>query len=141
MDVRISEKETMYQPSGNGAVEVLVDGIFDFFPVESTDDTGQVWIDNIEILDDFLTEEKDRVIFSVLRQRGQDPIKPSEGIPWAEMLLGEIPVPLLMQMIADAAIAESGYVNVGFETIVVDGVEQLSVTFNTVDISNAETGE
>ena len=129
MDFKVSKKEEMYQPKG--AVDVIVEGVNDFFLIEQTDETGQKWIEDIELLTDFLEEEKDRVIFSVLRQRGQDPMLPNEGIQWAEMLLSEIPVPLLMQQIMDAAVAESSYVGVSFETVTVNGQEQLSIRFTT----------
>ena len=123
----------MLQPKGT--VDVITEGINDFFLIEETDVTGQKWIKDIETITDFLEEEKDRVVFSVLRQRGQDPISPFEGIQWAETMMNEIPVPLLMQQIMDAAMNESNYVNVSFETIKINGQEQLSVRFNTMDIS------
>jgi hypothetical protein len=130
MDIRVSQKEQMYQPSG--LVDVIVAGIFDFFLIEETDELGQKWITDVEGITDFLEEEKDRVIFAVIRQRGMDPIAPFEGVQWAESMLNEIPVPLLMQQIMDAATAESQYVNVSFETITINGQEQLSVRFNVI---------
>ena len=75
------------------------------------------------------------MVFAVIRQRGQDPITPSEGIQWAEAMLSEIPVALLMQQIKDVVAAESDYVNVGFDTITINGEEQLSIKFNTIGIS------
>lgn len=134
MDIKLSQREEMYQP--NGLVDVITDGINDFFLVEETDETGQKWIKDIEVIDDFLEEEKDRVVFAVIRQRGQDPISPFEGVQWAETMMNEIPVPLLMQQIADAAVNESQYVNVSFETIKINGQEQLSIRFNTIGVSN-----
>ena len=133
MDLKVSQKEEMYQPKG--AVDVITSGINDFFLIEHTDEDDQIWIDDVESIVDFLEEEKDRVVFAVLRQRGQDPILPSEGIQWAETMMSEIPVTLLMQQIVDSAIRESNYVNVSFETITIGGQEQLSVRFNTTDIS------
>ena len=133
MDIKVSQREEMQQP--RGTVDVLVSGINDFFLIEETDELGQKWIKDIETITDFLEEEKDRVVFSVLRQRGQDPISPFEGIQWAETMMNEIPVPLLMRQIMDAAMNESNYVNVSFETIKINGQEQLSVRFNTMDIS------
>ena len=130
MDIKVSQKEQMYQPTG--AVDVITSGINDFFLLEETDELGQKWITDIEILDDFLEEEKDRAVFAVIRQRGQDPMLPSEGIQWAESMMSEIPVPLLMQQIMDAAVKESQYVNVTFETIKINGQEQLSIRFNTI---------
>lgn len=130
MDIRISQKEEMMQPQG--MVDVVVDGINDFFLIEETDEFGQKWITDVETIDEFLEEEKDRVIFAVIRQRGQDPINPFEGIQWAESLMNEIPVPLLLQQITDAAVNESQYISISFDTIIVDGQEQLSIRFNTV---------
>jgi len=156
MDIKVSQKEQMMQP--NGVVDVIVSGINDFFLIEKTDELGQKWIEDIETIDgyqearlkdpslewiayktttqDILDEEKDRTVFAVIRQRGQDPINPNEGVQWAESMISEIPVPLLMQQIMDAAGKESQYVNVSFETIRVNGEEQLSIRFNTVGVSN-----
>ncbi len=133
MDIRVSQKEQMMQP--NGLVDVVTSGINDFFLIEGIDVNEQIWIEDVEILDDFLEEEKDRVVFAVIRQRGQDPMAPGEGVQWAESMMSEIPVPLLMQQIVDAALAESTYVNVNFETIMVNGYEQLSIRFNTVGVT------
>ena len=143
MDIKVSNKEEMYQPKG--AVDIIVGGIFDFFLIEEPVDESQrypldlnndqKWIYDVEIIDEVLEETKDRVVFSVTRQRGQDPMNPNEGIQWTEAMMNEIPVPLLMQQIADAAAKESSYVNVSFETITVNGSEQLAVRFNTTDVS------
>lgn len=132
MDIKLSQREKMVQPTG--LVDVITEGINDFFLIEETDDEGQKWISDVETITDFLEEEKDRVVFAVLRQKGQDPIAPYEGVQWAESMMSEIPVPLLMQQIMDAAIKESNYVNVSFETIKINGQEQLSVRFNTMSV-------
>ena len=137
MDIKISQRESMYQP--NGIVDVVTPGINDFFLIEETDGEGQKWITDVEVIDDFLEEEKDRVVFAVIRQRGQDPTLPYEGVQWAEALMNEIPVPLLMQQIIDAAGSESSYVNVSFETITVNGQQQLSVRFNTMDTTKIQS--
>ena len=154
MDIKLSQKEEMQQP--NGLVDVLINGINDFFLIEREDEFGQLWIDDVETVDgfmaakekepsllwmdyietqdDFLEEEKDRVVFAVIRQRGMDPMIPSEGVQWAESMLSEVPLPLLMQQIMDAVIKESQYVNVSFETVIIDGEELLSVRFNTIGV-------
>ena len=159
MDIKLSQKEQMQQP--NGLVDVLINGINDFFLIEREDEFGQLWIDDVETVDgfmaakekepsllwmdykatakDFLDEEKDRTTFAVIRQRGMDPMLPAQGIQWAEAMLSEIPVPLLMQQIMDAAINESQYVNVSFETVTVGGEELLSIRFNTIDVSGVLT--
>lgn len=138
MDVKVSQKDQMYQP--NGVVDVIVSGINDFFLIEEIDELGQKWIKDVETIDDFYDEEKDRVVFAVIRQRGQDPISPYEGIQWSEVMMSEIPLPLLIQQIIDAATKESDYVNVAFDTILVNGQEQLSVVFNTVGVSDLLKG-
>lgn len=138
MDIKVSQKDRMMQPQG--LVDVIVDGIFDYYLIEHTDELGQKWIDDIEVIDDFFEEEKDRTIFAVLRQRGQDPINIYEGVQWAETLMSEIPIPLLMQQIVDSAANESDYVNVSFETIIVDGQEQLAVAFNLINTEKALEG-
>lgn len=48
MDVRVSQKEQMYQP--NGLVDVITSGINDFFLVEHADELGQLWIDDVETI-------------------------------------------------------------------------------------------
>lgn len=133
MDIKVSQKEEMMQPKG--AVDVITDGINDFFLIEKTDEEGQVWITDVEGIDDFLEEEKDRVAFAVMRQRGMDPMLPFEGVQWAEALLSEIPISLLMQQIMDAAVNESSYVGVSFESLTVNGQPQLAIRFTTVDTS------
>jgi hypothetical protein len=133
MDIKVSQREEMMQP--DGVVDVVTSGINDFFLIEGIDVDEQIWIEDVEILDDFLEEEKDRTVFAVIRQRGQDPMAPGEGVQWAESMMSEIAVPLLMQQIVDAAASESQYVNVNFETIEVNGYEQLSIRFNTVGVT------
>ena len=54
-------------------------------------------------------------------------------------MLSEISVPLLMQQIMDAAVKESSYVGVSFETVTVNGQEQLSIAFNTTATNNIIT--
>ncbi len=130
MDVKVSQKTEMLQPQG--MVDVLVSGVNDFYLIEEIDDYGQKWIKDIEIIDDFLEEEKDRAVFAAIRQQGQDPIAPDEGVQWAEVLLGEVSVMLIMQQIIDAVSNETKYVNVNFETAIVNGQEQLVVRFNVV---------
>lgn len=132
MDIKISEKTTMYQP--NGPVDVLVGGVFDFYLKEHIDEFGQKWIDDLETLDG-TEEEQDRVMFAIIRQRGQDPIAPGEGVQWAEALMSEIPVPLLMSQISSAAADESSYISVGFQSIPVDGKPQLAISISSMNVS------
>ena len=132
MDFKVSQKAEMYQPQGT--VDVLVNGIFDLYLVEHTDEDDQKWIDDVITLVDE-EEERDRVMFSILRQRGQDPMNPGEGIQWVEAMMTEIPVPLLMSQITNAAAQENSYVNIVFETVVINGQSQLTIAINGIDPS------
>jgi len=143
MDVKVSNKQTMMQPYG--PVDVLVEGVFDFFPVTYVDSEGVTWIEDIEVFseEEWLDEELDRVSFAVIRSKGQDPIDPNEGIQWSEMMLGEIPAPLLMNQIMQAGQAESQFVQTSFQTVSVGGKQQLSVAFNAINpatVRGRETG-
>ena len=132
MDFKVSQKAEMYQPQGT--VDVLVNGIFDLYLVEHTDEDDQKWIDDIITLVDE-EEERDRVMFSILRQRGQDPMNPGEGIQWVEAMMSEIPVPLLMSQITNAAAQENSSVNIDFETVIINGQSQLTIAINGIDPS------
>ena len=132
MDFKVSQKSQMYQPQGS--VDVLVNGIFDLYLVEHTDEDDQKWIDDVVTLVDE-EEERDRVMFAILRQRGQDPIAPGEGIQWVEAMMTEIPVPLLMSQITNAAAQENSYVNIDFETVMINGQSQLTIAINGIDPS------
>ena len=131
MDFNVTQKEKVRQPK-NG-IEVLTSNIFDLkLKEEIIDDI--TYITDVEILDDEeggVEELKDRVIFSVIRQRGQDPIAPLEGNQWSEAMLEEIPVSLLVAQCINAAAEESTAISVTFSTIRVDGTSRLSVEFTS----------
>jgi hypothetical protein len=116
MDVLVSRKEARLQPEG--AMMALVDNIFDLFPVYANDSRVQDnqalqdylatvseqdrenLIVDVEILDDPRDELLDRAMFALVKQRGMDPLEPSDGIQWSEYLLGEAPAPVILQEIA-----------------------------------------
>ena len=139
MDFDITEKEKVYQPSGS--TQVLKNNIFDFKLQTHKDSDGTVWIDDVDVLDDdtdpiTFDETRDRVVFAVLRQRGQDPIAPKEGVQWSEALLGEIPPALLMAQCVEAAKNESTLVSVDFSTVTdSSGNQTLAVTFSQISSS------
>jgi hypothetical protein len=146
MDVKVSRKETRFQP--DGPVEVLVSNIFDLYPIFGDDKrftcldqlTGQDRIDmknlivDVEILDDERTELLDRSMFAAVKQRGQDPIDPGDGIQWAEAVMGEVPAPVIMTQIQKAINAEGPGVRVIFNTVKNSGKEYL--TFK-IELTNA----
>jgi len=108
MDVYIYTKESVLQPSGN--TEVYVDGIFDFHLIEE----GSI-ITGAETVED-TAELKQQAVFAALKQKGSDPLASSEGVQWAEALLGEISSTLLMYQIKNAVTGVSGRCSVIFTT-------------------------
>lgn len=123
MDIKVSNKIERLQPEG--MVDVLVDSIFDLYPIYAEDGLGIV---DIEIIDDPAEEALDRAMFATVRQKGQDPQDPNSGIPWAEAMLGEIPSPILMSAIEKAVQDEGGAVKLDFQTIVQNGKETMAIS-------------
>jgi hypothetical protein len=135
MDVKVSRKETRFQPSG--PVEVLVSNIFDLYLIFGNDDRFiyqdqlsrqdredlKNLIVDVEILDDDREELLDRAMFASVKQRGQDPTDPDDGIQWAEAVLGEVPAPVIMTEIQQSVHAEGPGVRVDFNTIKAGGKE------------------
>jgi hypothetical protein len=103
MDLKVSNKERRLQPEG--PVEVLIDNIFDVYPVFDPDDENLII--NLEVIDDDRLELLDRAMFAVVKQRGLDPVEPDDGIQWEEYLLGEVEAPVILQQVA-AAVAREG---------------------------------
>jgi hypothetical protein len=89
MDIKVSRKETRIFP--DGPKEVLVDNVFDLYPVFG-DDPLYDGLDNIsdldrknmimdvEILDGDRIELLDRAMFALVKQRGMDPVEPQDGV-------------------------------------------------------------
>jgi hypothetical protein len=123
VDIKVSNKIERLQPEG--MVDVLVDSIFDLYPIYAEDGLGIV---DIEIIDDPAEEALDRAMFATVRQKGQDPQDPNSGIPWAEAMLGEIPSPILMSAIEKAVQDEGGAVKLDFQTIVQNGKETMAIS-------------
>jgi hypothetical protein len=122
MDVKVSRKETRMQP--DGPAEVLVDNVFDLYPVYADDpryNGRDIYIGNTlvppeerhniimdaETLDDDRTELLDRAMFAMVKQRGNDPAEPDDGIQWAEAVMGEVIAPVIIRQI-HASVAEEG---------------------------------
>jgi hypothetical protein len=137
MDVKVSRKETRLQP--DGPVEVLVSNIFDFYPVFGSDErfvyqdrlTGQDREDldnlivDVETLDDDRQELLDRAMFALVKQRGQDPVEPQDGIQWAEAVIGEVISPVIVQQVHVSVSEEGPGVRAVPGTIVNKGKENL----------------
>jgi len=116
MDIKVSKKERRYQPEG--PVDVLVDNVCDLYPIFADDSrfAGRVFynvedkkslIVDVEILDDEREELLDRAVFAIMKQRGNDPVEPDDGIQWAEAVLGEVFPAVILQQVS-SAVAEEG---------------------------------
>jgi len=130
MDFKVSRKETRLQPSG--PAEVLVDNIFDLYPVY--DDNNPNLIKDVEMLDDERAELLDRAMFAIVKQRGQDPLDLTSGIQWSEYLLGEIASRVIFVQVSDAVSAEGPGVRVTTETLTKNGKQYAAFK---VDLTNA----
>lgn len=115
MDVKTSRKEIVAQPVPGSQIMILVPDVFDIFPV--FDGTDPTLIVDLEMLNDDREELLDRAMFATVRQRGQDPVNPSQGIQWSEAVLGEVSVPAIMGQL-NAAVSQQGPgVQVTFSTV------------------------
>jgi hypothetical protein len=149
VDFKVSRKETRYQPEGK--VDVVLDNICDLYPIFADDpkyaETEIVvngkpatvsmrknLIMDVEMIDDERAELLDRATFAMMKQRGQDPIEPYDGIPWAESVLGEFPPPALRRRIQSAVGEEGGLVTVTQDVISSGGKSYL--TFKLALTSN-----
>jgi hypothetical protein len=140
MDVKVSRKETRMQQEG--PVEVLVDNIFDLYPIYADDplyDGQDIYIGqdrvsqqdrknvimDIETLDGDQVELLDRAMWAVVKQRGGDPVEPEDGVQWAEAVIGEIIAPVIVQQVQASVSEEGPGVRVVPETVVTGGKENL----------------
>lgn len=117
MDAFIYTKETIKQPDGD--TERFVDNVFDLKPV-----TEGEQIVNIELVND--TEElKQQAVFAALKQRGSDPLSMSDGVQWANAVIGEISGLVIMSQIKNEVNNVSPSCNVEFS---LSDKEKLSFT-------------
>lgn len=82
MDIRTTKKEKI-DPN----TTAVTSGIFEVYPTFSDINTNEI----IDI--DFIDGEEEKMesaVFSMLKQKGADPLDVKDGISWAEALIGEI---------------------------------------------------
>ena len=115
MDVKVSRKEKRWQPDGSG-IEVLVDNIFDLYPVYGNS-IDRNMITDVEVLDDPDEELLDRAMFAIVKQKGIDPLDKEDGNRWAEAVLGEISGVTVIDDIYKSVAVEGPGVRVTTETI------------------------
>jgi hypothetical protein len=140
MDIKVSRKEARMQPEG--PVEVLVDNIFDLYPIYADDPryNGQVLyigqdraseqdrkniIMDVEMLDGDRVELLDRAMFALVKQRGMCPVEPQDGVQWAEAVIGEVIAPVIVQQVHASVSEEGPGVRVVPRTIARNGKENL----------------
>ena len=129
MDFKTSRKESRVMPEGK--TDVLVDNTCDFYPIFA-DDLRYIAVEglpvknrenlivDVEILNDTREELLDRALFAMMKQRGNDPIEPEDGVQWAEAIMGDVsPITIVQQVIS--AVAEEG-----------PGVQAKTETFKTI---------
>jgi hypothetical protein len=146
MDVKVSRKEARMQPEG--PVEVLVDNVFDLYPIFGNDErfayreqlTQQDFVEldklivDVEMLDGDRAELLDRAMFALVKQRGMDPVEPRDGVQWAEAVIGELIAPVIIQQVHTSVSEEGPGVRAVPGTIVSNGKENLVFK---VELTNA----
>lgn len=131
MDLKVSRKEQRMQPSGT--VEVLVSNIFDVYPTYDNVDKNMIL--DIDILDGDRVELIDRAMFRTCRQRGSDPLDVTEGIQWAEAVIGEVHSSIVMAQIQAEVQKEGAGVTVAFSTITAaDGKTYMQYALKLTDV-------
>jgi len=144
MDFKVSKKETRRQPEG--LVDVLVNNVCDLYPIFADDprfkdveicgvsesDRKNLIMD-VEILDNDKEERLDRAMFAAIKQRGNDPVEPADGIQWAEAVLGEVLSPNILQQVYSSVLTEGTGVRVTPNTIKNGTKEYLTFRLDLTD--------
>jgi len=143
MDFRVSKKETRRQP--DGAVDVLVNNVFDLYPIFADDPRSKEindipqqdkknFITDVEVLDNETAELLDRAMFAVVKQRGNDPTEPEDGNQWAEAIIGDVAAPELLQQVYSSVSKEGSGVRVTANTVKVGKKECLTFKVGLTNI-------
>ncbi|MBQ5390861.1 MAG: hypothetical protein IIU44_00680 [Spirochaetales bacterium] len=75
--------------------------------------------------------------FAAVKQRGNDPLYLDEGNRWAEVVIGEAPVDLVMEDVQESVRAVDNWCKVTFNTIAgADGYEYLMYTVSGLSKEN-----
>ena len=75
--------------------------------------------------------------FAAVKQRGNDPLYLDEGNRWAEVVIGEAPVDLVMEDVQESVRAVDNWCKVAFNTIAgADGYEYLMYTVSGLSKEN-----
>jgi hypothetical protein len=143
MDIKVSRKEKRLLPGG--PADVLMSSVFDVYPIFGNDPRAADIVEkeglarlgeealanlimDVEILDDDKEERLDRAAWACIKQRGADPVDPEDGIQWAEALLGEIQVPVIILQQQSAVAEEGTGVHIAYDTVRSGGKNLLTFT-------------
>lgn len=130
MDAKVYKKETIKQPQGEE--NIFVPSVIDFFPVLK-EDSGTVYLDNIETLEQEEIQLEQAGSLATIWQRGLDPLDLEDGNRWSELMLGEINIIQIMQDLINSVASVSTTVTVDFDTITdAQGNSFFSYTVRTV---------
>ena len=130
MDFKVSRKEMRILPEGT--YDVLVDNVCDLYPIFDPED--DCLITDVETLEDEREELLDRSMFSILKQRGNDPVEPEDGLQWAEAIMGDVLPQTIVQQAHQAVSKEGPGVKVYPETVKAGQKESLSFR---IELTNA----
>lgn len=132
MDFKVSNKETRYQPTQGETFDVLVDDVFDFYPVFSEEDPNEIL--DFETLTTEIADIQQGALYAILRQRGSDPVDLERGVRWSSAVMGEIMGEALITDIKIESQRVSTAVSIVFDTYKdSEGTSFLSFTIKVVN--------
>lgn len=132
MDFKVSNKETRYQPTKGETFDVLVDDVFDFYPVFSEEDPNEIL--DFETLTTEASDIQQGALYAILRQRGSDPVALERGVRWSSAVMGEIMGEALITDIKIESQRVSTAVSIVFDTYKdSEGTSFLSFTIKVVN--------
>ena len=128
--------EDAYWHFNDTAASAATIGLIYPSPVDGDTVTVVKYITDAETVDND-EETFQMATFAAVKQRGNDPLALEEGCRWAEVVLGEAPVDIVMQDVQDSVRRVSDWCKVTFSTIKgADGYEYLMYTVSGLNKEN-----
>lgn len=115
MDFKVYKKEEVKQPKGNAYY--FVPNIIDLEPILSVASDGHEVLESCTLLDNNSALVEQECSLATIWQRGLDPVSPSVGVRWSEVLLGEVNVIQLMEDLRQAVADVTSNVEVSFSSV------------------------
>ena len=134
-------------PVSDRYVGVLMDGVYSFSVFQATaQEAGLVNPSTTVVITKYLADAEtvfddeetfQMATFAAVKQRGNDPLYLDEGNRWAEVVIGEAPVDLVMEDVQESVRAVDNWCKVTFNTIAgADGYEYLMYTVSGLSKEN-----